>query len=74
MRASSARLRGDHALSFEMLPPASIKLNPNNAREHNRKQLAKLARSIERFGFITPVVVDEAGELLRRPRTRSSGP
>ena len=43
MRALSARLRGDHALSFEMLPPASIKLNPNNAREHNRKQLAKLA-------------------------------
>jgi len=50
MRALSARLRG---VSFEMLPPASIKLNPNNAREHNRKQLARLARSIERFGFIT---------------------
>ena len=51
-------------VSFETVPLASIKLNPNNAREHSRKQLAKLARSIEKFGFITPVVVDEAGELL----------
>jgi hypothetical protein len=32
---------------WEMLPLASIKLKPNNAR-------AKLARSIEKFGFITP--------------------
>jgi DNA modification methylase len=55
---------GDHPISFEMLPLASIRDNPNNAREHNRKQLAKLARSIQKFGFITPVVVDETGELL----------
>jgi hypothetical protein len=47
-----------------MLPLSSIKGNPNNAREHNRKQLANLARSIQKFGFITPIVVDETGELL----------
>ena len=55
---------GDHPISLEMLPLSSIKGNPNNAREHNRKQLANLARSIEKFGFITPIVVDETGELL----------
>src|SRR5258705_11069653 len=51
------------ARSLEMLPLSSIKGNPNNAREHNRKQLANLARSIQKFGFITPIVVDETGEL-----------
>src|SRR5262245_42394261 len=58
------QVRGEHPVSFEMLPLASIRDNPNNAREHNRKQLATLARSIQTFGFITPVVVDETGELL----------
>jgi ParB-like chromosome segregation protein Spo0J len=57
-------LRGDHPLSFEMLSLASIKGNPNNAREHNRNQQTKLERSIEKFGFNIPVVVDENGELL----------
>jgi DNA modification methylase len=47
-----------------MLPVSSIRENPNNAREHDRKQLTKLARSIRKFGFITPVVVDETDELL----------
>src|SRR5712692_3602540 len=56
--------RGEHPISFEMLPLSSIKINLNNAREHSRKQLTKLARSIKKYGFITPAVVDEAGELL----------
>jgi hypothetical protein len=51
-------------ISFEILPLASIRENPHNAREHDRKQLAKLSRSIEKFGFIVPVIIDESGELL----------
>jgi DNA modification methylase len=51
-------------MSFETLPLSAIRDNPNNAREHGGKQLTKLARSIQKFGFITPVVVDETGELL----------
>jgi DNA modification methylase len=58
------QIRGGHSLAFEMLPLSGIKENPNNAREHDRKQLAKLARSIQKFGFNIPVVVDENGELL----------
>lgn len=56
--------RGDTPISFEMLPLSSIKENPYNAREHDRKQLAKIAGSIKKHGFITPVVVDETDELL----------
>jgi DNA modification methylase len=47
-----------------MLPLSSIKENPNNAREHNRNQLTKLERSIEKFGFNVPILVDEEGELV----------
>jgi DNA modification methylase len=52
------------ALSFDVLPIAGIKANPHNAREHDRKQIEKLKRSIERFGFITPLVIDDSNELL----------
>ena len=36
------------------------KLKPyeNNARTHSEKQLEKIARSIEEFGFINPVLID----------------
>jgi DNA modification methylase len=51
-------------LSFECVPIERIRESPHNAREHNRKQLAKLARSIRKFGFLSPVVIDEDGTLL----------
>jgi hypothetical protein len=60
----SRKFRGDHPIRVEMLPLSSIKENPNNAREHNRNQLTKLKRSIEKFGFNVPILVDEEGELL----------
>ena len=58
------RIGGEQPISFEMLPPASTKENPHNARKHSRKQLAKLRGSLAEFGFITPVVIDENGQLL----------
>src|SRR6516225_8850738 len=61
---SARQARCGEPVSFETLPLSSIRDNPNNAREHSRKQLATLASSIRKFGFITPVVVDETGELL----------
>src|SRR5262245_14410855 len=37
---------------------------PNNARTHSKKQLAQIARSIEKFGFCNPVLVDDSGQIL----------
>ena len=66
---------GDHPISLQRCCRCrSIKGNPNNAREHNRKQLAKLTRSIKKFSFITPIVVDETGDECWRPHTRFGGP
>src|SRR5262245_49872701 len=61
---TGARALARGLISFEILPLSGIKNNPHNSREHDRKQLAKLRRSIEKFGFLVPVIVDESGELL----------
>lgn len=46
---------------IEQVPLGSLKPNPRNARRHSDKQIAQIAASIERFGFVTPIIVDQAG-------------
>lgn len=36
-----------------------LQLNPKNVRTHPKKQIALLARAIEQFGLVAPVVADE---------------
>jgi DNA modification methylase len=45
-------------LAVEYLPVASLLLDPKNPRVHSEKQIQQIARSIETFGFISPVLVD----------------
>ena len=40
------------------LPIADLKLDPLNPRIHSKRQLQQLARSIQTFGFVSPIVVD----------------
>jgi DNA methylase/ParB-like nuclease domain len=51
-------------LTFECVPIDRIKASPHNSRQHTSKQISKLARSIQKFGFVSPVVIDEDGTLL----------
>lgn len=37
---------------------------PNNPRQHDTKQLIKIQNSIEKFGFINPILVDEHNEVI----------
>ena len=53
-----------HHPALEMLSPASLKPYPRNARTHSKKQIAAIARSIARFGFINPVLIDEADQIM----------
>ena len=55
---------GGQPISFKMLPLSAIKENPKNARRHGREQMAALMKSVATFGFITPLIVDEDGQLL----------
>ena len=58
------------------LPPAGSKLEieerqvqdlrsaSRNARTHSAKQIGQIARSIQRFGFTNPILVDGAGTVI----------
>ncbi len=41
-----------------------LRANPKNARTHSKKQIHKVAQSIEKFGFTTPVLIDKAGMII----------
>jgi ParB-like chromosome segregation protein Spo0J len=46
------------------LPPEHLRPSANNARTHSKKQLKQIARSIERFGFVNPVLIADDFEIL----------
>lgn len=39
-------------------PLSEVKLDPKNPRSHSPKQIRQIARSMETFGFVVPVLVD----------------
>jgi thiamine phosphate synthase YjbQ (UPF0047 family) len=41
-----------------------LKPNPNNPRIHSKEQLHKLQRSMKKFGFVSPVLVDRDGHIV----------
>jgi hypothetical protein len=50
--------------TIENLPPGQLKPWPRNARTHSKQQVQQIARSIERFGFTQPVLIDEDNHIL----------
>lgn len=42
----------------------SLKPNPRNARTHDDKQISQIAASIRRFGFLVPIIVDDAKRIV----------
>ena len=51
-------------LQIAYLPPERLRPSPNNARTHSKKQLKQIARSIERFGFVNPVLISDDFEII----------
>ena len=45
---------------YENVKISDLKPYENNARTHNDKQVEKIAKSIEEFGFINPVLIDSS--------------
>lgn len=43
----------------EMVAISALQPYARNARTHSRRQVKKIAASIERFGFVNPVLIDE---------------
>src|SRR6185436_9186309 len=53
-----------HDLKVQYLPATRIKPDPRNARTHPRKQIEQIVASIEAFGFINPLLIDESAVLI----------
>lgn len=51
-------------LAINYQNPAELKLNPKNSRTHSKKQLHKIAQSIEKLGFNNPVLVDTENVII----------
>jgi hypothetical protein len=66
VRVSGARDddRQASASHIELVPTGSLKPYRNNARTHSKRQIKDIARSIERFGFTNPVLVDADRQII----------
>ena len=51
-------------LSIEYRRVETLTPNPNNPRIHTDRQVRKIARSIEVFGFVIPVVIGPSGQVV----------
>jgi ParB-like chromosome segregation protein Spo0J len=47
------------ALEHALRAVADLRPRPNNPRTHSRKQIGQIAKSIARFGFTNPVLIDD---------------
>ena len=51
-------------LSIVYLPIDQLRPDPGNARQHTRKQIRQIARSIATFGFNVPILIDRDGTVI----------
>jgi len=59
------RTRRDNAVWHIIDQPVeALTPYPRNARTHSRKQIRQIAASIERFGFVNPVLVSDDGQII----------
>ena len=51
-------------MKIEMMAITSLRPYERNARTHSKGQIKKIAKSIERFGFCNPVLIDDNNEII----------
>jgi hypothetical protein len=51
-------------LRIEYRAPALLRPAAHNARRHSKRQLAQIAKSIRRFGFVNPVLISDDFEIV----------
>jgi ParB-like chromosome segregation protein Spo0J len=62
--ASPPRDKRINARIVEHLSIAQLKPYREHARAHSKKQIEKIARSVKRFGFVAPILIDENSVIL----------
>ncbi|HEV3500147.1 MAG TPA: DNA methyltransferase [Bradyrhizobium sp.] len=56
-----ARIKAD---CVEIVSIDALKPNPKNAKKHPERQIALLEENIEQFGFTSPILIDEANQMI----------
>ena len=51
-------------LNIEIVDIEEIKESNYNSRIHSDAQVEKIANSIEEFGFVNPIIIDEGNEII----------
>ena len=51
-------------MQIETLAVGSLKPYAQNARTHSKKQIGQIAKSIRKFGFCNPVLIDDHGQII----------
>jgi DNA modification methylase len=49
---------------IEIVPVSLLRPYKGNARKHSKKQIRQIARSITRFGFTNPVLIDDNNQII----------
>jgi ParB-like chromosome segregation protein Spo0J len=62
--AKQPKAAGEPVITDEVRKLADIKPDPKNARRHSESQIAQIAQSIERFGYIDKLVIRPTGVLV----------
>ncbi len=52
------------SIRINFVPTESLAADPSNARTHSKKQIGQIARSIEKFGFNNPILIDLSGKVV----------
>jgi ParB-like chromosome segregation protein Spo0J len=61
---SNSRMKPSVSPRVEWAPIKSLRSNPKNVRTHSKKQIRQIAESIRQFGFLNPLIVDDANMIL----------
>jgi ParB-like chromosome segregation protein Spo0J len=51
-------------MQFEYMPVRMLRAHPRNAKKHSRKQIQKIAQSIQKFGFNSPVLINDENQII----------
>jgi ParB-like chromosome segregation protein Spo0J len=51
-------------MKIEYIPVRDLRPYPNNARRHSKKQIQQIAKSIAKFGFCNPVLIDDTKQII----------
>ena len=63
-KIEAAKAAGNWPDGTRIVAVSELKPYERNARTHSRRQIGKIAASIEQFGFLNPVLVDEDNRII----------